>query len=66
MAEGIGMLPTKIEAAELSQAFATGVAQSMISSGSCQADHDGTMCATGNNRALVVEVVLSGSLYLHV
>ena len=28
------MLPTKIEAAELSQAFATGVAQSMISSGS--------------------------------
>jgi TRAP-type C4-dicarboxylate transport system substrate-binding protein len=34
MAEGLGMLPTKIEAAELSQAFATGVAQSMISSGS--------------------------------
>lgn len=34
MAEGLGMLPTKIEAAELAQAFATGVAQSMISSGS--------------------------------
>lgn len=34
MAEGLGMVPTKIEAAELSQAFATGVAQSMISSGS--------------------------------
>jgi TRAP-type C4-dicarboxylate transport system substrate-binding protein len=34
MAEGLGMLPTKIETAELSQAFATGVAQSMISSGS--------------------------------
>ena len=34
MAEGLGMLPTKIEAAELSQAFATGVVQSMISSGS--------------------------------
>ena len=34
MAEGLGMAPTKIEAAELSQAFATGVAQSMISSGS--------------------------------
>ncbi len=34
MAEGLGMLPTKIEAAELSQAFATGVAESMISSGS--------------------------------
>jgi TRAP-type C4-dicarboxylate transport system substrate-binding protein len=33
MAEGLGMQPTKIEAAELSQAFATGVAQSMISSG---------------------------------
>ena len=34
MAEGLGMVPTKIEAAELAQAFATGVAQSMISSGS--------------------------------
>ena len=34
MAEKLGMVPTKIEAAELSQAFATGVAQSMISSGS--------------------------------
>jgi len=34
VAEMLGMLPTKIEAAELSQAFATGVAQSMISSGS--------------------------------
>jgi len=34
MAEGLGMAPTKIEAAELSQAFATGVAESMISSGS--------------------------------
>ena len=33
MAEGLGMVPTKIEAAELAQAFATGVAQSMISSG---------------------------------
>lgn len=33
MAEGLGMVPTKIEAAEISQAFATGVAQSMISSG---------------------------------
>jgi TRAP-type C4-dicarboxylate transport system substrate-binding protein len=33
MAEGLGMVPTKIEAAELSQAFATGVAESMISSG---------------------------------
>ncbi len=30
----MGAIPTKIEAAELSQAFATGVAQSMISSGS--------------------------------
>ena len=30
----MGAVPTKIEAAELSQAFATGVAQSMISSGS--------------------------------
>lgn len=34
MAEGLGMVPTKIEAAELAQAFATGTAQSMISSGS--------------------------------
>ncbi len=34
LAELLGMVPTKIEAAELSQAFATGVAQSMISSGS--------------------------------
>lgn len=34
MAEGLGMIPTTIEAAELSQAFATGAAQSMISSGS--------------------------------
>jgi len=34
MADSLGMAPTKIEAAELSQAFATGVAQSMISSGS--------------------------------
>lgn len=34
MAEGLGMVPTKIETAELAQAFATGVAQSMISSGS--------------------------------
>ncbi len=34
VAEELGMLPTKIEAAELSQAFATGVAESMISSGS--------------------------------
>lgn len=34
MAESLGMVPTTIEAAELSQAFATGVAQSMISSGS--------------------------------
>jgi len=34
MAESLGMAPTKIEAAELSQAFATGVAQSVISSGS--------------------------------
>ena len=30
----MGAIPTKIEAAEISQAFATGVAQSMISSGS--------------------------------
>ncbi|MEM9050320.1 MAG: TRAP transporter substrate-binding protein [Pseudomonadota bacterium] len=41
MAEGLGMVPTTIEAAELSQAFATGVAESMISSGS-----------TGYDRAL--------------
>ena len=34
VAELMGMVPTKIEAAELSQAFATGVAESMISSGS--------------------------------
>lgn len=34
MAEGLGMVPTTIEAAELSQAFATGVALAMISSGS--------------------------------
>ena len=34
LAELMGAVPTKIEAAELSQAFATGVAQSMISSGS--------------------------------
>ncbi|WP_417432378.1 TRAP transporter substrate-binding protein [Kiloniella sp.] len=34
VADMLGMVPTKIEAAELSQAFATGVAQSMISSGS--------------------------------
>lgn len=34
MAEGLGMAPTKIETAELAQAFATGVAESMISSGS--------------------------------
>ncbi|SNY89949.1 TRAP-type C4-dicarboxylate transport system, substrate-binding protein [Cohaesibacter sp. ES.047] len=33
IAEALGMAPTKIEAAELSQAFATGVAESMISSG---------------------------------
>lgn len=33
-ADGLGMVPTTIEAAELAQAFATGVAQSMISSGS--------------------------------
>ena len=32
-ADGLGMVPTTIEAAELAQAFATGVAQSMISSG---------------------------------
>ncbi len=34
LAELIGAIPTKIEAAELSQAFATGQAESMISSGS--------------------------------
>ena len=34
VAEGLGMIPTTIEAAELSQAFATGVAEAMISSGS--------------------------------
>ncbi len=34
LAELMGAIPTKIEAAELSQAFATGVAESMISSGS--------------------------------
>lgn len=34
IAELMGMVPTKIEAAELQQAFATGTAQSMISSGS--------------------------------
>ena len=34
LAELMGAVPTKIEAAELSQAFATGVAESMISSGS--------------------------------
>ncbi|NIA68586.1 TRAP transporter substrate-binding protein [Pelagibius litoralis] len=34
LAELMGAVPTKIEAAELTQAFATGVAQSMISSGS--------------------------------
>lgn len=33
IAEGLGMIPTKIEAAEVPQAFATGVAESMISSG---------------------------------
>lgn len=33
LAELTGMLPVQIEAAEVSQAFATGVAQSMISSG---------------------------------
>jgi TRAP-type C4-dicarboxylate transport system substrate-binding protein len=32
-ADSLGMVPTTIEAAELPQAFATGVAQSMISSG---------------------------------
>ena len=40
-AELLGMQPTTIEAAELSQAFATGVAESMISSG-----------ATGYDRSL--------------
>ena len=34
LAELAGMLPVQIEAAEISQAFATGVAESMISSGS--------------------------------
>lgn len=34
IADMLGMVPTKVEAAELQQAFATGVAQSMISSGS--------------------------------
>ncbi|MCC2110584.1 MAG: TRAP transporter substrate-binding protein [Hyphomicrobiales bacterium] len=34
LAELTGMLPVQIEAAEISQAFATGVAESMISSGS--------------------------------
>ena len=34
LAEMMGAVPTKIEAAEVSQAFATGVAESMISSGS--------------------------------
>ena len=34
LAELMGAVPTKIEAAELSQAFATGVAEAMISSGS--------------------------------
>ena len=33
IAELTGMAPTKIEAAEISQAFATGVADSMVSSG---------------------------------
>lgn len=34
LAELMGAIPTKIEAAEISQAFSTGVAESMISSGS--------------------------------
>ena len=34
LAELMGAIPTQVEAAELSQAFATGVATSMISSGS--------------------------------
>ena len=34
LAELLGMSPTKIEAAELQQAFATGAAESMVSSGS--------------------------------
>ncbi len=34
LAELMGAVPTKIEAAEVSQAFATGIAESMISSGS--------------------------------
>ena len=33
LAELTGMLPVTIEAAEISQAFATGVAESMVSSG---------------------------------
>lgn len=33
-AEGLGMIPVQVEAAELSQALATGVAESFISSGS--------------------------------
>ena len=39
LAELMGAVPTKIEAAELSQAFATGIAKSMISSGSTGYDH---------------------------
>ncbi len=34
LAELMGAIPTKVEAADLTQAFATGIAQSMISSGS--------------------------------
>ena len=34
LAELMGAIPTQVEAAELSQAFATGVAESMVSSGS--------------------------------
>ncbi|RDL45204.1 C4-dicarboxylate ABC transporter substrate-binding protein [Marinomonas piezotolerans] len=34
IAEMMGAIPTKVEAAEVSQAFATGVAESMLSSGS--------------------------------
>lgn len=34
LAELMGAIPTKIEAADLTQAFATGIAESMISSGS--------------------------------
>lgn len=33
-AEELGMIPVQIEAAEISQGFATGVAEAMISSGS--------------------------------